>query len=491
MLTEIIEGIRERVGEDFIIQVLYSGFEGSVCDLGFDENFMTLEEACEFARLFEAAGASCLHIRSQAYGRHCGGFIPDGFHIHEHGETGYGSVIDYGKHFGGMVDGSHDGYGALIDVAAEIKKHVSIPVGCVGSMEAARIAAQRGHSVALVEKGDALGGRLPFVQALKGPHEKIMAHEQWLERQLALYGVNVVTGTEATADTVAAQNPDAVVVAVGAVAVRPDVAGIEGALTLDELAASAVEGQMLPVGDRVVIYGAQFQACELAVNLLKTGKRVTMVNPGPESDFFLNAPTWPRLTGKRWLAFKGLEAFHGVDDVVVSDGAVSFTTPTGTSKTVAFDTIVVATPLEKQRGIYDELVASGSYEEVYAVGDCYAPSTIANATARANVAARWIGREGANPLAAAETSELAGEVYAATASGIGDVTVTIGVEGGAIVDAAVDTSAETEGVGQGLGDVFAAQIVEQGAVDAVSGATVASSAVQAALADCLAQAGLA
>ena len=136
VLTEIIEGIRERVGDDFIVQVLFSGVEDSVDELGSEQGFTTVEEACEIARLFEAAGASSLHVRSEAYGHHCGGFMPDTFHIDEHGETGYGSVIDYGKHFGGYVDGSHDSYGALIEVAAKIKNCVSIPVGCVGAMDA-------------------------------------------------------------------------------------------------------------------------------------------------------------------------------------------------------------------------------------------------------------------------------------------------------------------------------------------------------------------
>lgn len=599
VLTEIISGIRERVSDDFIIQVLYSGIEGSVSELGANENYTTVAEACEMAKLFEAAGASSLHIRSEAYGHHCGGFMPDAFHIDEHGETGYGSVIDYSKHFEGMIDGSHDGYGGLIEVAARIKQAVSIPVGVVGGMdarfapklvndaiadgkidfilanrslmadqylptklqegrrdecapctrcmtcltapfdlglpmycrvnpalcraltdempeghdpvpadepknvmvigggpagmEAAFIAAQRGHNVTLYEKEASLGGRLGLVQTVKGPHEKVNAHEQWLEKELDVNGVNVVLNTEVTAETVASEGPDAVVVAVGGICEAPDIEGIDSVdyVSFDTLQEHAHDEDGLPLGDNVVIIGAQFQACDIALYLLKRGKKATIVTGGSQDEFFLNAPTWPRISGKRWLAYKGMSSYFDVSNMRVSDGTLSFDASYGVTVDLPFDTLVVAEPMEKNRDLYDALVSDGSYSEVYAVGDCYAPSTIANATARGNIAGRWIGREGDNPLLTSTSTEVEGDqTYTATATGIGDVTVTIGVTDGKIVDASVDTSNETEGVGKGLGEQFAEEIVESGSIDAVSGASVTSAAVEEALSDCLSQAGL-
>lgn len=134
IVTEVIEGIRARVGNDFIVQVLFSGVEENVASLGHNDACTTIEEACEFAKLFEKAGASSLHVRSQTYGHHCAGFMPDVLHIQEHGHTGYGTIMDYGKHFT-PVQGQYDGFGALIEVAAKIKSCVSIPVGAVGAMD--------------------------------------------------------------------------------------------------------------------------------------------------------------------------------------------------------------------------------------------------------------------------------------------------------------------------------------------------------------------
>jgi len=81
-------------------------------------------------------------------------------------------------------------------------------------------------------------------------------------------------------------------------------------------------------------------------------------------------------------------------------------------------------------------------------------------------------------------------MYTATATGIGDVTVTITVENGVITSATVDTSNETEGKGKPLGDQFAGEILSQGDVDAVSGCTVTYNAVKEALEDCKRQAGI-
>ena len=591
ILIEIIEGIRERVGRDFIIQILFSAVEENIAELGKNEGCTTIEEAVEFAKLFEKAGASCLHIRSEAYGHHCGGFMPDILHVPEHGHTGYGTIMDYGRHMPPVL-GQYDGVAALLEAAAEIKKNVSIPVGAVGSMdprlapdlldnaiaegkidfllmtrplmadfdlpnklkenrrdevapcthcmtcfvapidlgtpmycrvnaaltraysedmpegyeplpadspknvmvvgggpagmEAARIAAGRGHHVALYEKASALGGRMKGLQILKGTHERILDHKAYLERQLEVNGVRVVTGQEITADFVQKEAPDSVIVAVGSL--PGDVGGLAetaGSLhTMTDILSALEEGKGLPSEDEIVILGAQFQAGELAVSLCKAGKTVTMLNPGPESEFFMNAATWPREMNRSWLRAKGVRLYHNVSIKQVSQQQVVFDTEYGVGKTIDCGCVVQALPESPNRTLYEELLPVCS--EVYAVGNCYSPGTMANGIARANIIARRIG----STTTIRQPAAADGNTYTATATGIGDVTVTITVEDGKLMNAVVDTSNESAGIGRELGEQFARQIMETGSIDAVTGATVTGNAVSKALAECMKQAGL-
>lgn len=591
VLTEIIESIRERVGESFIVQVLYSAIEGNLEELGKDEACISIDEGVEFARLFEKAGASSLHVRSEMYGTHPAGFMPDLMHYNEHGDTGYASVADYDKHFDGIVQGQYDGYGALIEAAARVKAAVSIPVGTVGAvdpratpelvndairdgkidfvlmtrplmadfhyvnklsegradeiapcvhcltcfhaqgsdtmqpmycrvnpaltralgeempegydplpaespkkvivigggpagMEAARIAAERGHEVTLYERESELGGLMNLAALVKGPHERLADHKAYLIRQLEVQGVNVVTGREVDAKLVREEAPDVVIVAVGGLpeeSVAPDV---KGASALYDYFPNGLSGEELPLGERVVIYGAQLHGGNLAKSLARASKKVTLLNPGPEEELLMGSPTWPRRLGIDWLHGKGVKMYHDVTLNSVKEGVATITTSYGTTVSVEFDSFVDARPLHTNRALFDELGSMA--EEIYAAGDCYSPGTIANATARGNLVAR---QAGTGPTGAVE--ELAENQYQASAVGIGDVSVIVTVEDGVAVDAIVDTSNETAGIGRELGEDFAAQIVEKGSIDAVSGATVTSTAVAEALADCLAQAGLA
>ena len=81
--------------------------------------------------------------------------------------------------------------------------------------------------------------------------------------------------------------------------------------------------------------------------------------------------------------------------------------------------------------------------------------------------------------------------YTATAQGMeSPVTVTIKVDETKILEATVDTSGETVGLGQPVGEKMAQEILDKQSieVDGVSGASVTSKAAKAALEDCIAQA---
>lgn len=139
LLTEIIQSVKEKCGEDFIVQVLINGIEENDENLGDSSLNTTVEENMEIAKLLEAAGADSLHVRLGPMGKHICQFASDlyftGYGIE--GTTGYGNQFDFSRHWQGKLIANHSGCGMMLDVAKEIKSAVSIPVGTVTYMDPA------------------------------------------------------------------------------------------------------------------------------------------------------------------------------------------------------------------------------------------------------------------------------------------------------------------------------------------------------------------
>ncbi len=93
------------------------------------------------------------------------------------------------------------------------KKVVVVGAGPAG-LEAARVSAERGHSVTVFEATDQPGGQLVLAAGL-GRRREILGIADWRVAELERLGVTVQTNTYAEAETVLAQEPDIVVIATG------------------------------------------------------------------------------------------------------------------------------------------------------------------------------------------------------------------------------------------------------------------------------------
>ncbi len=130
---EIIRGIKELCGADFPVQVLLNGIEENDIRIGESDLTTTVEENCRISKALEDMGCDSLHVRLGVFRMHICQFASDLYFTGRgiNGTAADGTRFDFSRHFEGKLVADHDGYGLMLNVAAEIKKHVRIPVGCV------------------------------------------------------------------------------------------------------------------------------------------------------------------------------------------------------------------------------------------------------------------------------------------------------------------------------------------------------------------------
>jgi 2,4-dienoyl-CoA reductase (NADPH2) len=136
----------------------------------------------------------------------------------------------------------------------------------------------------------------------------------------------------------------------------------------------------IPVGKRVVIMGARMHGCQSAEFLIKSGRKVTIVDEGPAEiigEGLVEVIIKPSLL--RWLEEKCVTFITGVKYEEITKKGLTITTKEGKRETIEADTIVTALPLKPTTDLLKSM--EGSAKEIYAIGDCREPNLIIDAVA--------------------------------------------------------------------------------------------------------------
>jgi 2,4-dienoyl-CoA reductase (NADPH2) len=278
-----------------------------------------------------------------------------------------------------------------VDPAGKKKKILVVGGGPAG-MEAARVAALRGHDVTLYERGKRLGGLLPVATIVKGTDlENLPLIIQYLEGQLKKLGVTIKTGTEFSSSDIENESPDAVIIATGGVPKLPDIKGIGNRCVVSM---AKLHGQLkryvnltgpekiraltilwMPVGRRAVIIGSGLHGCELAEFSTKRGRKLTVIDEagGPGKGMIDVILAYRML----WFAKKGVQLINGVSDILVLEDGVEYKTPEGKRERVTADSVIPALPLSSDPDLAGEL--ENKVPEIRTIGDCKEPLLIADA----------------------------------------------------------------------------------------------------------------
>ncbi|MFC1945080.1 FAD-dependent oxidoreductase, partial [Chloroflexota bacterium] len=278
----------------------------------------------------------------------------------------------------------------IVITAAERCKKVVIAGGGPGGLEAARVAALRGHEVTLLEKGSKLGGQLNLA-AVPPFKQEICLVLKYLATQVDKAGVRVELDRKVTPELIEELKPDVVIVATGAAPFIPDIPGIEGEKVCNSW--DVLAGNAAQRARNIVVIGGGMVGCEIADylaargdNLIVGRKQVTVVTR--QRDVALDMLTEPRQLLMERLWEKEVKFLTRATTKEVLDNGVVVVKDGEQVSIVGVDCIVLARGAKP----VDELseVIKNEVAEVYIIGDAKEPRQALEAIKEGNEVGRRI-----------------------------------------------------------------------------------------------------
>lgn len=263
--------------------------------------------------------------------------------------------------------------------AASVRKKVLVVGGGPAGLEAARVAAERGHKVTLAEASSRLGGNF-LLAGMQPRRAQILDLIGWYERQLDKLGVDVRLNSYIEADDIDPSEADVVVVATGSYSPEtgfqkalPTVETMPGIEKGNVYTVEAVMARQARPGAHVMLLdeGGGWRGCGTAWRLAEDGHRVTIVTPDPfvGKELQRTAADVPmrqalRKLGVQWIVESSIAEWHG-------NGATILDHNTTDRRFVEADALVIATTNFAADWLTPALAARGFATRL--IGDCAAP----------------------------------------------------------------------------------------------------------------------
>lgn len=245
-----------------------------------------------------------------------------------------------------------------------VKRKIAVVGGGPAGMEAALVAAGRGHDVTLFEKSDALGGLLKTTDnvSFKWP---VRDFKNYLVRQINKSNITVRLNMEATPEDLKKANFEVIIVAIGSEPVVPRIPGVDGK---NVVFAADVYGNEDTLGKNVVIVGGGEVGVETGLHLAEKGHQVTLLEMlgqlAPDATTALGYRTTLLETCDKQQNFQYLLNARCTG---IGTG-VTYIDKDGKDHTIAADSVVIAAGMKSRSD--KALAFFGVTARYYLIGDC-------------------------------------------------------------------------------------------------------------------------
>lgn len=241
------------------------------------------------------------------------------------------------------------------------KKKIAVLGGGPAGLEAARVAALRGHDVTLFEKTTSLGGQLN-IACVPPRKEEMRRAAQDLIHAVCSAGVHLCMGQTRTAEQLKDAGFEAVINAVGAHSAAPRIPGIDSVNVADAWKVLAGEQQ---VYGTVAVIGGGMVGCETAEYLAARGCKVSVIEMMDKIAAGESTTILPTLLGN--YKTYGVEQYpsHKVKEFRMD--AVVCENKDGAEVTIPCDYIVLA--MGARSNEFDAAALEAAGIPVYSIGD--------------------------------------------------------------------------------------------------------------------------
>ncbi len=248
------------------------------------------------------------------------------------------------------------------------KKRVVIVGAGPAGMETALMAAQRGHEVILYEEKDKVGGKMVLgsIPPFKPEMGKLL---EYYETSVVKSNIDVKLEQKiASVDEISAENPEVIILAVGADLIVPELPGVDGDNVLTVL--QLFENETPDIGRDVVVIGAGLVGCETSWYLSTLGKSIKLIDILSMEELLQDEHPTNRLTLLRNMEKAGVNILERRKAKRISEEGVIVEKAEGGEEFLNAENVILATGFQPKAELRDAILKAFPEAEVFQIGDC-------------------------------------------------------------------------------------------------------------------------